>query len=196
MLGYINAKLDTRNAAQNRSFDTIVDQNSQIVDILAIHQGQLAAVAGQERVTQTAIVEALAILKSGEMRRLMNADERVQGDMPRNRAEFQVGPEVSTYVLSLGDGVSSLTGKHEVGHNSFDRIRQSILGWLHFPQMHYRFESVKASHKKKCWIGSSTRTRDRLMEDRRPLGSTSQNGFVLVPSATGCVAKQAPENRP
>lgn len=153
MLGYINAKLDTRNAAQNRNSDTIVDQNSQIVDILAIHQGQLAAVAGQERVTQTAIVEALAILKSGEMRRLINADEGLQGDIPRNRAEFQVGPEVSTYVLSMGDGVSSSTGKHEVGHKSFDRIRQNILGWLHFPQMHYRFESVKPSHQKTLdWV--------------------------------------------
>lgn len=154
MLGYINAKLDTRNAVENRHFDAIADQNSQIVDILAIQQRQVAAVAGQERVTQSAVVEALAILKNGEVRRL-NTDEEVQSGVSQTAVEFQVGPEFLTNVLSMGDGVASSTGKHEAGHKSFDRIQQNVEGWLHFPQMRYRFESVKPSHRKTLdWVFS------------------------------------------
>lgn len=163
MLGYINAKLDARNAAQNRNFDAIVDQNSQIVDILAIYQRQLAAVAGQEKATQSAIVEALGILKSGEMRSLhVDEETQAQVEASRNRVKFHVGPEVSTYVLSMGDGVASSTGKHEAGRKSFDRIRQSIMGWLHFPEMQYRLESVKPSHQKTLdWVlGENTEQTD------------------------------------
>lgn len=152
MLGYINAKFDASYAAQNRHFDAIAHQNDQIVDIMAIHQRQLAEAAGQQRFTQTAIVEALAILKSGKMRRL-SVDEASQVDGSRPGAGYQVGPGVSTYVLSMGDGITSSTGEHKADNTSFDELQKDIMGWLHFPQIQYRFESVKLSHRRTLnWI--------------------------------------------
>ncbi|KAL1860711.1 hypothetical protein Daus18300_009054 [Diaporthe australafricana] len=152
MLGYINAKLDTRHATQSRHFGAMADRNSQIVDILAMHQRQLTAAAGQERVTQTAVIEALAILKSGEMTRLPVHGE-VQSDMSQARVGFQIGPGSSTYVMSMGDGVTSSTGEHKAGNKSFEKLRQNIMGSLHFPQIHHRFESVKSSHRKTLdWV--------------------------------------------
>lgn len=161
MLGYINAKLDTRHAAQNRHFDAMADQNSQIVDMLAIHQRQLATAAGQGMVTQTAVLEALAILKSGEMRRLP-VDEGTQSDKRRAGVGFQFEPGVSTYVLSMGNGVTSSTGKHEADINSLDKVRHNIMGLLHFQQIHYRFESVKPSHQRTLdWVfGGKTEQAD------------------------------------
>ncbi|KAL2279626.1 hypothetical protein FJTKL_13313 [Diaporthe vaccinii] len=161
MLGYINAKLDTRYTAQNRNFDAIAHQNSKIVDIMAIHQRQLAAVAGQEKCTQTAVVEALAILKSGEMRRL-SVDEGPQSDGSRAGVGYQVGPGVSTYVLSMGDGITSSTGEHKADNTSFDEMQKHIMGLLHFPEIQFRFESVKHSHRRTLdWVfGEETERAD------------------------------------
>lgn len=181
MLGYINAKLDARHAAQNRHFDAISHQNSQIVDILAIHQRQLAAVAGQGSFTQNAIVEALAILKSGEMRQL-SVDEESQADGSRARVGYQSGPGVTTYVLSLGDGITSSTGEHKADNTSFDDVLQNIMGWLHFPQLRYRFESVKLSHRRTLdWVfGDKTARTDE--------GSTFTwtNFTTWLHSGSGC----------
>lgn len=181
MLGYINAKLDTRYAAQNRHFDAIAHQNDQIVDIMAIHQRQLAEAAGQQRFTQTAIVEALAILKSGKMRRL-SVDEASQADGSRPSAGYQFGPGVSTYVLSMGDGITSSTGEHKADNTSFDETRQDIMGWLHFPQIKYRFESVKLSHQRTLnWIFDEETERD----DERPTFTWS-NFSTWLHSGSGC----------
>lgn len=161
MLGYINAKLDTRHSVQNRHFDALAHQNSQIVDILAIHQQQLAGVAGQGRNTENAVVEALAILKNGEMMSL-SMGERVQPSKSRDRLKSDGEPELPTYVLSMGDGATSSTGKHEAGNRSFDKIRQMIMGWLYFPQIHYRFDSIKPSHRRTLdWVyGENTEQTD------------------------------------